>query len=96
MLASRLDCVGSNHPKPRLFPVSESKIAAKFQTETLPEKALQQRRRQIVQDSHQLKLDVDHFNSIHPDEEQLALILDFTDDVKEMMIAEGIEDEEAA
>jgi hypothetical protein len=56
------------------------------------EKAFAQRRSQIVGDCHQLRLDVDHFNSAHPDEEQLELVLDFTDDVKEKMIAEGLED----
>ena len=56
------------------------------------EKAFAQRRRQIVSDSHQLRLDVDHFNSVHADAPQLELVLDFTDDVKEMMIAEGLED----
>jgi hypothetical protein len=54
------------------------------------EKAFAQRRRQVVHDCHQLKVDVDHFNGIHPDQEQLPLILDFEDDVREMMIAEGI------
>ena len=45
-----------------------------------------------MQDSHQLKVDVDHFNSVHAEEPQFELILDFTDDVKEMMIADGIEE----
>lgn len=56
------------------------------------EKAFAQRRRGIVGDSHQLRLDVDHFNSVHPEEEPVQLILDFTDDVAEMLIAEGIDD----
>jgi hypothetical protein len=56
------------------------------------EKAFAQRRRQIVSDSHQLRLDVDHFNSANPVEEPIQLILDFTDDVHEMLVAEGIED----
>lgn len=59
------------------------------------EKAFAQRRKQIVGDCHQLRLDLDHFNSVHPDEEQLELVLDFTDDVAEMLVAEGIEDEAA-
>jgi hypothetical protein len=57
------------------------------------------KRRQIVGDSHQLRLDVDHYNDAHPDEEQIALILDFTDDVAERLMAEGIsgdEDDEVA
>lgn len=56
------------------------------------EKAFAQRRRQVVSDSHQLRLDVDHFNSVHPDEKQIQLVLDFTDDVAEMLVAEGIDD----
>ena len=59
------------------------------------EKAFAQRRRQIVGDCRQLRLDVDHFNSAHPDEEQLKLVLDFTDDVAEMLVAEGIGDDAA-
>jgi hypothetical protein len=49
------------------------------------------RRRRLVNDCHQLRLDADHYNGTHPNEEQLEMILDFTEDVKEMMIAEGIE-----
>jgi len=56
------------------------------------EKAFQQRRRQIVNDSYHLRIDVDHFNSVYPDDPQLPLVLDFTDDVREMMIAEGLDD----
>ena len=48
------------------------------------------KRRQIVGDSHQLRIDVDHYNDAHSEEEPLTLILDFTDDVEEMLIAEGI------
>jgi hypothetical protein len=55
------------------------------------EKACQQRRRQIVDDCHQLALDVGHFNSIHPGQEQYELPLNFKDDVRERMVAEGIE-----
>jgi hypothetical protein len=42
------------------------------------------------------KIDMDHFNSVDANAEQFELILDFTDDVKEMMVAEGIEDDDAA
>jgi hypothetical protein len=56
------------------------------------EKAFGQRRRQVIGDCHQLRLDVDHFNSVHPDQEQYNLILDFTDDVEEMLVAEQIQD----
>jgi hypothetical protein len=40
-------------------------------------------------------LDIDHFNDVHPNEEQLELVLNFTEDVEEMLIAEGIEDDVA-
>ena len=60
------------------------------------EKAFAQRRRQIIGDCYQLRLDVDHFNDARPEPEQLALILDFTDDVEELMIARGIDDDAAA
>jgi hypothetical protein len=56
------------------------------------EKAFAQRRRQIVDDGYQLRLDVDHFNSVHLTEEPVQLVLDITDDVEERLIADGIED----
>lgn len=55
-----------------------------------------QRRRQIVGDCFQLRVDVDHYNSLREDEADLQLVLDFTDDVAEMLIASGIENDEAA
>lgn len=54
------------------------------------EKAFAQRRKQIVGDSFQLKSDVEHFNDAHPSEPQIQLVLDFTEDVEEMMVAKGI------
>lgn len=56
------------------------------------EKAFAQRRQQVVGDCYQLRQDVDHFNSVHPDQPPVQLILDFTADVEEMLIADGIED----
>ncbi len=56
------------------------------------EKAFAQRRRGIVSDCHQLRLDVDHFNGVREDEPPLPLVLNFTDDVEEMLVAEGIEE----
>jgi len=47
------------------------------------ERALKQRREQIVGDCLQLSLDLDHYNSIHPEEEPILIPLDFTDDVAE-------------
>jgi hypothetical protein len=56
------------------------------------EKNVQQRRRQIVGDCFQLQVDVDHYNGAHPKEEQLSLVLDMTEDVREMKVAAGIDD----
>lgn len=54
------------------------------------EKAFGQRRRQVVGDCHQLRLDVDHYNSVHEESAPYNLVLDFTDDVEEMLVANGI------
>ena len=47
------------------------------------QKAFAQRRKQIVGDCVQLKTDVDVFNDKRPEDEPIALVLDFTDDVAE-------------
>jgi hypothetical protein len=60
------------------------------------EKGLQYRRQGIVSDCYQLRIDADHYNSVHADEEPLNPVLQFEDDVNEMKIANGIEDDEAA
>lgn len=60
------------------------------------EKNIAQRRRQIVGDCYQLENDRQHYNDEHPGEEQLRLILDFSEDVREMMVAAGVADEKAA
>lgn len=60
------------------------------------EKNIAQRRRQIVGDCYQLDNDRQHYNDEHPGEEQLKLVLDFTDDVLEMQVAAGIGGKEAA
>lgn len=44
-------------------------------------KSLILRREQMVGDAYHLTLDADHWNSIHPDEEQIIMPLDLTDDV---------------
>ena len=45
--------------------------------------AFQQRRQQIVGDCRQLKRDVDFFNNLHPDNEPVQMVFDFTEDVAE-------------
>ena len=60
------------------------------------EKNVQQERRLIVGDCYALTMKVEHYNDMHPDEEPLQLILDFVDDIAEMKIARGQDDEEEA
>ena len=61
------------------------------------EKHVQQDRRSIVSDAYALQMKVDHYNSVHPDEEPIQLILDLEDDVEELKIANGLgSDDEAA
>lgn len=59
------------------------------------EKNIQQRRRSIVNDCLQLRVDTDHYNDAHPGEPQIQLVLDFRDDVEEMLVAQGF-DKDAA
>lgn len=69
-------------------------------TDTAPRshvvKSVAQRRRGIVSDCFQLRVDVDHYNDDHPKEEKIQLVLDFRDDIEEMLVSEGLDDEKAA
>jgi hypothetical protein len=60
------------------------------------ERGLGYRRQSIVADCYQLRIDADHYNSVHPDEEPINPVLQFEDDVEELKIAKGIDDGEAA
>ena len=60
------------------------------------QRAFSLRRRQVVGDCVQLKVDVDHFNDAHADEAPIQLILDFTDDVAEVEALNDIEDDDLA
>jgi hypothetical protein len=53
------------------------------------EVAFQQRRRQIVADCHQLKVDMDSYNQNARPAAQIQLIFDFTDDLAEIEAAEA-------
>jgi hypothetical protein len=53
------------------------------------------RRQAIVADCYQLRIDADHYNDFHKDEKPINPVLDFEDDVAEMKIANGIEDDAA-
>jgi hypothetical protein len=49
-----------------------------------------------VAHGYAIQMVVDHYNEEHPDEPPLPLILDITDDVEELKIANGIKDDDAA
>lgn len=49
----------------------------------LMHKSLIKRRDQIIGDAYQLSLDLEHWNSINPEEEPISIPLDFTEDVEE-------------
>ena len=53
------------------------------------EKSFAQRRKHIVGECHQLRMDVDHYNA-SSGEEPVQMILDFTDDVEELLFVEGL------
>jgi hypothetical protein len=58
------------------------------------EKSVQQRRKGLVDDGYQLKMDVDHFNEFRSPEQPLQLVLDITDDVAEREALERDDDED--
>ncbi len=60
------------------------------------EKSVQQERRSIASDCFALAMKVDHYNDMHPEEEPLQIIFDFTDDVAEEKFAKGIDDDDKA
>ncbi len=58
-------------------------------------KSIAQRRKGVVDNCFQMKMDVDHFNEKDPSE-QIQLILDFRDDVAEREVAERLDEAVAA
>lgn len=60
------------------------------------QRAFALRRKAIVGDCHQIKVDIDHYNDARPDEPPIQLILDFTDDVAELEALGEMEHEEEA
>ena len=52
------------------------------------------RREQIVSDVYNLELDLDHWNSIHPDEEPIGLPKDFEMDVEIRKATDGYDEDE--
>ena len=59
------------------------------------EKGIQGERRQIANDCFALAMKVDHYNATHSDEEPLQVPFNFEEDIEEMKIARGIDDEAA-
>lgn len=51
--------------------------------------AFQLRRRRIAAECKQVKTDVDSYNNTHPDETPIQMVLDFTQDVEEIELAEA-------
>ena len=60
------------------------------------EKGIQGERRQIANDCFALAMKVDHYNAVHPKDEPLQVIFNFEEDVVEMKIAKGLDNDEAA
>lgn len=56
------------------------------------EKSFAQRRNQIIGDCLHLKTDVDVYNDAHPAQEPIQMILDFTADVEEKLLAQETEE----
>ncbi len=52
------------------------------------ELAFSQRRRQVVGDCHQLKIDVDHYNDNNPKNLPIQMVFDFTEDLEEIKALE--------
>lgn len=52
------------------------------------ERAFAQRRKQVVGDCWQLKMDIDHYNGAHLSEPPIQMVFDFTDDLNELLSLE--------
>lgn len=59
------------------------------------EKGIQGERRQIANDCFALAMKVDHYNAKHLEEEPLQIVFNFEEDIEEMKIAKGLDDEAA-
>ena len=59
------------------------------------EKSISQRRRGVVDDCFQMKMDVDHYNEANPDKNPIQLVLDLTDDVLEREAGDQLDDDVA-
>lgn len=76
-----------------LFKWADIDVAARSHVE----KGAQYERQQIVSNCYALAMKIEHYNSVHPDEEPLQIPFDFEPDVEELKIANGVDrDGEAA
>lgn len=57
------------------------------------EKGIQGERRSIANDCFALAMKVDHYNAAHPKEEPLQVVFNFEEDIEEMKIAKGIDND---
>ncbi len=60
------------------------------------EKGIQGERRSIANDCFALAMKIDHYNAEHPSEEPLQGVFNFEEDIQEMKIAKGLDDDKAA
>jgi hypothetical protein len=58
-------------------------------------KSIGQRRKAVVHDCYALRIEADHYNEAHPDEEAIQIVLNFEEDVEEMLIAAGLDKKSA-
>jgi hypothetical protein len=56
------------------------------------EKSVSQQRRSMVGTAFQLKMVVDHYNEAHPEQRQIPLVLDLTEDVAELEASQQDDD----
>jgi len=57
------------------------------------EKSKKQRRKNVVDDCFQMKMDYDHYNEQSPEQQLSPLVLDFTDDVAEKEAEQQLDDD---
>ena len=60
------------------------------------EKSVQQGRRSIANDCYALAMKIDHYNDAHPSEEPLPSLFDFAEDIEEMKIEAGLDEDDKA
>jgi hypothetical protein len=60
------------------------------------EKGVQGERRQIANDCFALAMKIDHYNATHPEEDPLQTSFNFEEDIEEMKIDRGLDDDDKA